>query len=109
FGFAFCEEEIEAALARAAVEQGSFKVRLTLSKDGRITTETSSVKAYDRQRVALATQAVDSSDRFLFHKTTKRDFYNAQLAAQPGCNDVIFWNEKGEVTESTIANVVVQI
>jgi para-aminobenzoate synthetase/4-amino-4-deoxychorismate lyase len=109
FGFEFCADEIEAALTRAVVEHGSFKVRLTLSKDGRIATETSSIKAHDRQRVALATQAVDSSDRFLFHKSTKRDFYNAQLAARPDCDDIIFWNEKGEVTESTIANVVVQI
>jgi len=109
FGFEFSEEEIEAALTRAVVEHGSFKVRLTLSKDGRIATEKSSIKAYDRKRVALATQAVNSSDRFLFHKSTKRDFYNAQLAARPDCDDIIFWNEKGEVTESTIANVVVQI
>ena len=46
---------------------------------------------------------------FLFHKTTKRDFYNAQLAARPDCDDIIFWNERGEITESTIANVVVSI
>ncbi len=109
FGFEFSEEEIKAALTRAVVEHGPFRVRLTLSKDGRIATETSSIKAYDRKRVALATQAVDSSDRFLFHKSTKRDFYNAQLAARPDCDDIIFWNEKGEVTESTIANVVVRI
>src|SRR5262249_42948757 len=30
-----------------------------------------------------------------------RDFYS--------CDDVIFWNERGEVTESSIANVVVLI
>src|SRR6185295_11315038 len=39
------------------------------------------------------------SDRFLFHKTTNRNF----------SEDVIFWNERNEVTESGIANVVVRL
>ncbi|HEX5875566.1 MAG TPA: aminotransferase class IV, partial [Pyrinomonadaceae bacterium] len=50
----------------------------------------------------LATEPVDSSDRFLYHKTTRRDFYG-------GDEDVIYWNERGEITESSIANVVVRI
>ena len=104
FGFRFCEEEIRAALERIAAENvfGSFKVRLTLWKDGRIETDVSSIQPVGTRRVTLATEAVDSSDRFLFHKTTRRDFYDAQP-------DVIFWNERGEVTESNIANVVVPI
>jgi para-aminobenzoate synthetase/4-amino-4-deoxychorismate lyase len=86
------------------------KVKLTLRKDGQVTTELSSVSVDSQpKRVALATAPVDSSDRFLFHKTTNRTFYNAQLAARPDCDDIIFWNERGEVTESTIANVVVRI
>lgn len=60
-------------------------------------------------RVALAAAPVDSSDPFLFHKTTKREFYANQLNLRPDCDDVIFWNERGEVTESSIANVVVAI
>jgi len=106
FGFSFCEEEIVTALERVA---GNGKVRLTLWKDGRIETEVSAIEHFESRRVALASEAVDSADRFLFHKTTKRDFYNAQLAARPDCDDIIFWNERGEITESTIANVVVSI
>ena len=49
--------------------------------------------------MTLAREPVDSSDRFLFHKTTRR---------RSG-DDVIYWNERGEVTESSIANVVVSI
>ncbi len=45
----------------------------------------------------------------MFHKTTRRDFYNEQLALRPDCDDIIFWNERGEITESTIANVVVRL
>jgi len=111
FEFDFREEEIRSALEQIAAENASasFKIRLRLWKDGRIETEANPIKPSRGWRVALATRAVDSSDRFLFHKTTRRDFYTAQLEAWPDCDDIIFWNEKGEITESTIANVVLPI
>ncbi len=111
FGFTFCEEQIRSALNGVAAENpsGSFKVKLTLWKDGHSETEISTITMREPWRVVLATEAVNSSDRFLFHKTTRRDFYTAQLKSRPDCDDVIFWNEKGEVTESSIANVVVSI
>lgn len=86
------------------------KLKLNLRKDGRIETEITEVPDLrGSKRVALASAPVDSSNRFLFHKTTRRDFYTEQLAQRPDCDDIIFWNERGEITESTIANVVVQI
>jgi para-aminobenzoate synthetase / 4-amino-4-deoxychorismate lyase len=89
---------------------GLWKLKLNLGKDGRVTTELSPISTGSKpKRVALASEPVDSSDRFLFHKTTRRDFYDSQLAARPDCDDIIFWNERGEVTESAIANVVVRI
>ena len=99
FGFV---TRIDADLDRIAADHqhGSFKVRLTLWKDGRIETQIMPIKATDEvKRVRLATEPIDSSDRFLFHKTTRR---------RSG-DDVIYWNERGEVTESSIANVVVSI
>ena len=111
FGFTFCEDEIEQALDRVAAENpaGALKVKLTLSKHGHVETETSAIAIREHWRVALANQPVDALDRFLFHKTTRRDFYNAQLEARPDCDDIIFWNQRGEITESSIANVVVSI
>jgi para-aminobenzoate synthetase/4-amino-4-deoxychorismate lyase len=86
------------------------KLKVSLRKDGRIETEITEVPDLrGLTRAGLASAPVDSSDRFLFHKTTSRDFYNGQLAQRPDCDDIIFWNERGEITESTIANVVVQI
>jgi para-aminobenzoate synthetase/4-amino-4-deoxychorismate lyase len=35
--------------------------------------------------------------------------YDQALAEYPGYDDVILWNEKGEVTESCIANIVVEL
>lgn len=102
FGFQFTGTRINADLERikADNEHGSFKVRLVLWKDGRIETQIIPIELLDEVKpVTLATEPVDSSDRFLFHKTTRR---------RSG-DDVIFWNERGEVTESSIANIVVRI
>ncbi len=103
FGFVFPEKEIRGTLDRVASENRSksFKVRLMLWKDGEIRTEISLVKTSGEKRVPLAPNPVDSSDRFLYHKTTRR--------SQSAGDDIIFWNERGEITESTIANVVVSI
>jgi len=111
FGFRFCEAVIRSELENVAAENssGSLKIKLTLSKDGHVETETSPITTWEQWRVALATEAVNSSDRFLFHKTTRRDFYKAQLEARPDCDDIIFWNERGEITESSIANVVLSL
>ena len=58
-------------------------------------------------RVGLARTAVDPSDLFLFHKTTHRRVYDA--ARLPGFDDTLLWTPEGDVTESTIANLVVDL
>ena len=104
FGFVFPAEEIHWLLKRIAINNtaGAFKVRLTLWKDGRLEADVCPLErgASQIKHVKLACKPVGSSDRFLFHKTTRRDGY---------ADDVISWNERGEVTESGIANVVVEI
>jgi para-aminobenzoate synthetase/4-amino-4-deoxychorismate lyase len=85
---------------------------LTLANNGGISLECSDLSQLEHgrsQRLALARSPVDSSDRFLFHKTTLRDFYDSELQVQPDCDDILFYNERGEITESTIANVVVEL
>lgn len=98
FGFRFDEDALHALLAEIPSKKA--KLKINLGKDGRLTVETSPIaNRTDPMRVSLATAPINSSDPFLFHKTTRRDF----------SNDIIFWNERGEVTESGIANVVVAI
>lgn len=107
FGFRI-SAELEQAFRDYPREMAKLKV--TLKKDGRVTTELSAIKtSSETKRVALASAPVNSSDRFLFHKTTRRDFYTSEVELRPDCDDVIFWNERGEVTESSIANLVVSI
>ena len=59
-------------------------------------------------KIILAKQPIDSQDIFLFHKTTHREIYENAKAGCPDCDEVILWNERGEVTEGCITNVVIR-
>ncbi len=87
------------------------RVRLRVDGAGEVALEAAVFDA-DRgrpRRVVLAAAPVDESNPFLFHKTTERGVYREALAACPGFDDVLLYNRRGEVTETTIANVVVDI
>ncbi len=62
-----------------------------------------------RSRSALAARPVDPRSIWLFHKTTRREVYDEAAASRPDCDDVLLWNDRGELTESTVASVVVEI
>ena len=57
--------------------------------------------------LALAKQRVVSSDPLLYHKTTRRELYDRELRQHPDCYDVIFRNERGEITEGCFNNIVI--
>lgn len=113
FGFRFSEVEVSSELEQigATHPNGRWKIRLLLSRSGETKSEVIGLAPASAAplRVALATEPVNSNDRFLFHKTTNRVVYEKALAARTDCDDVILWNENGEITESTNANVVVSI
>ncbi|HEY54258.1 MAG TPA: aminodeoxychorismate synthase component I [Caldilineae bacterium] len=96
----------------ATLPSQSHKVRLLASQQGDITVEAAAIVPNATKRplhLGLATEPVQTSDPFLYHKTTHRSVYEQALASRPDCDDVLLWNEAGEVTESTRANVVVKI
>lgn len=113
FGFCFPEAKIRSELERIAVThaQGSWKTRLLVSRSGEVSIEPQTHENLSQGllRVALAAKPVTAADKFLFHKTTNRTVYDQAIAARPDCDDVILWNEAGEITESTIANVVISL
>ncbi len=88
------------------------KVRLLLNRNGQAKLEAAPL-APDRShrpwQVRLATAPVDSTDCFLFHKTTHREGYARAKAAFPDADEVVLWNQRGEITEGCITNVVVKI
>jgi para-aminobenzoate synthetase/4-amino-4-deoxychorismate lyase len=114
FGFVVDENKIREALtAQASVfADTSMRVRLLVASDGRIMLQ--SVPMADAQsdrplRIALALQPVQSMDIFLYHKTTHRKIYEEAKRACPECDDVLLWNERQEITETSIANAVLRI
>ena len=89
-----------------------YKIRLLVSKDGKPTCEAEALEFPTEKSVktvALALFPVDKSNPFLYHKTTNRRVYEEALSACPGYTDVILYNQDGEVTESLIANVVIEM
>jgi branched-subunit amino acid aminotransferase/4-amino-4-deoxychorismate lyase len=85
------------------------KVRLLLRKDGSFTIQQEPLPASNPLKVGFAVQPVDMNDILLYHKTTGRDIYRQALAARPDCDDVLLWNARDEITESTLANVVLEL
>jgi para-aminobenzoate synthetase/4-amino-4-deoxychorismate lyase len=90
---------------------GVRRVRLLAGRGGklRIVSRPLEAPAGQPRRVTLARGPVaDIADPFLRHKTTHRDIYERALKTAGEADDVILWNRRGEITESTIANVVVE-
>lgn len=86
------------------------RVRLLLSCSGQCTLQAEPLpQTAPPARVCLAAVPIHSGDRFLYHKTTRREIYRQALAGRPGCDEVLLWNERGELTEATIANLFVEI
>jgi para-aminobenzoate synthetase/4-amino-4-deoxychorismate lyase len=84
------------------------RVKILMNSHGELSGEVKDFQASDKVlKVCLAKEPVNSNDRFLFHKTTQRDLY--EKAAIPGCDDVLLYNEKDELTEFTIGNLVVKM
>ena len=85
------------------------KVRLELSADGGLFLEDVAVKPSAPIRAALAAEPVDSADEFLRHKTSRRGVYERALAARPRAQDVLLWNERGELTDTCAGNLVLEL
>jgi len=109
FGFAFDEAFARESLAKIVpvFRNRPHKIRLLLAHDGSLEIESSVLAFVPFGRVRLSSQTVRSSDRFLYHKTTRRDMYVAEFAAAQaaGCDDALFFNERGELTEGAVHNV----
>ncbi len=60
-------------------------------------------------RASVCPWPVWSGNLLLRHKTTRRLIYERALASQPSANEVILWNERGELTEFTFGNLVLKL
>ena len=108
FGLAFDRDAATGALEKAvAGKQGALRVRLTLNEAG-----LHDATAHDlpfnppHWTYAISPQRSDSRDMFLRHKTNWRDLYESEVK-RLGTDEVVFVNERGELTEGARSNIFV--
>ncbi len=112
FGFAFDAEGTRARLdGEVRGLDGHLRVRLLLDRAGKVEVQAAPLDDGPAEplRVAVCADPVDERDPLLYHKTTSRGVYTARAAARPEVDDVLLVNGRGELTESTVANLVVQL
>ncbi|MEI6519373.1 MAG: aminodeoxychorismate synthase component I [bacterium] len=110
FGFIFNESDLEEKLTKLAITEDKSIIRVELNKNGEFKIE---IKKYlirkpENWRVKISELSINSRNRILYHKTTYRDIYENARKKYSEFDDIIFVNELGEVTESTIANIVIE-
>jgi para-aminobenzoate synthetase/4-amino-4-deoxychorismate lyase len=112
-GFAWDQERVTNALGAVATSQpgGRWRLRLLLAATGEPSVECLVFPQPSGRpwRVALAAEPVNPANPFLCVKTTRRQVYDDARNARPGTDDVVLWTPDGAITESTIANVVVEL
>lgn len=112
FGFAFDRGKVLHSLEEVCVRlSGSSKVRIELYRNGSHFIEVEQLDIGGMSgfgHICLATERVDSSDPFLYHKTGNRELYRRETGRKPDCVDVVFLNERGEITEGANNNIVIR-
>lgn len=101
------KDRLEEAVAGATTP---LRVRLTLDAAGRIDVTSAAFTPLAPEtiwKVRIASQRLDSADKLLRIKTTRREVYEAARAEYPAseADEVLMLNEKDEVCEGTITSV----
>ncbi len=100
------------AAAAAGFAATAMRVRLSLDEEGELALTAGPLAPLPSVlRYALSPQPQRSDDPFLYHKTTRRGAYEAELArlkAATGCDEVLFVNERGELSEGSWSNLFVR-
>ena len=112
FRYPCATEDIRAALESHArtLDKRSYRVRLLLFRDGHteITDTLLPGAPVTEMTYVISEHTTHSEDVFLFHKTTERALYDGEWATKHdafGTDEVVFLNERGEVTEGSRTNI----
>lgn len=113
FAIPLTKEKLEEYLEQISSSfQTSQRVQVFLDQSGKLSSESKPFEPETNLEVlkaCLAKQPVDSNDVFLFHKTTRRTVYESAREGFEEFDDVLLYNESGELTEFTIGNLVVEL
>ncbi len=110
FNFHFDRNAITAQLKSQATTfepNTKYRIRLLLDAAGTATITATILNTQPTGRICLSIQATSSTDLFLHHKTTRRPLYDRlyKEATAQGYDDIIFLNERNELTEGAISNI----
>ncbi|HEX7026356.1 MAG TPA: aminodeoxychorismate synthase component I [Gammaproteobacteria bacterium] len=83
------------------------KVRLLIARDGKITLEAKPLNSIVGTRVSLSKTPIKTDTPYVYHKTTNRAAYLKVMSSNATDNDLFLWNDDGCITETTIANIVI--
>jgi para-aminobenzoate synthetase/4-amino-4-deoxychorismate lyase len=116
FAYPFARAAVLGALEAevAALPGEVYLVRLLLAEDGALTVTSTAIELPTKDTVwkfALSENPVDEKDPLYFHKTTQRQFYDKELErlkALTACDEVIFLNRRGELTEGTRTTIFIE-
>ena len=113
FRYSWNDENVRGRLNAAGRDHpaGVWRLRLMLNSKGNPSVAcVPYVEGLSRPwQLAFARRPVNANEPLLRHKTTSRVFYDSVRCDWPEMEDVLLWNHAGHVTESTIANIVVEI
>jgi para-aminobenzoate synthetase/4-amino-4-deoxychorismate lyase len=111
FRFRYDVKAVRAALLdHAAGKPEVHKVRLLLDRSGEFEISSEPLTAADIPlKFVISDRRIDSSDLFRFHKTTRRELLDSARAEHPDADEVVFLNERGELTEGSYHNLLLEI
>ncbi|MCV0369174.1 aminodeoxychorismate synthase component I [Filomicrobium sp.] len=116
FGFVYDAAAVRAAISNALSgrENERLRVRLTLSEDGivKVTVSNQPVASPDYEMgYVISSTRLSSANAFLYHKTTRRELYDAEWAdynAACGADEVVYFNENGALCEGSRTNIFIE-
>ena len=114
FNFKFDKKYIRRILKGLEKEfknRSDYRVRLLLGSDGNVKSSFSRISNNAVvQKVRFSDKRVSSRHVFLYHKTTDRELYNKEHKKwkKKGYFDIIFTNEKNQITEGAISNIIIK-
>lgn len=117
FGFYYKKNIISSRLRETIKKlsgKSAYRLRLLLDANGHVSIETAPLPLLPesgiKHKICVSAHRINPNNVFLYHKTTNRNLYDLEYKKYKalGYYDVIFTNNKNEVTEGAISNIILQ-
>ncbi|GLO65156.1 aminodeoxychorismate synthase component I [Oceanobacillus kimchii] len=116
FNFSISIKEIEQKLYEYAEEnlnqKQAYRVRLLANKRGEIKINSTIIPVINEKTnysFQLAASPINKKNPYYYHKTTFRKMYEKFREELGNAFDILLWNDKEELTEFTMGNLVVKV